>query len=335
VRFYAFILAMLTGGLAFAQSDAGSPPALRIHMLALLPSAPGRIGMDYLGYEPRTNQVWVPGANTGRVFVVDGETEAVRSVEGFPTREKDGRVLGPTSVTFGPGHAFIGNRADASVCAVDLQTLQRRPCVTLPDTPDGLAYVASTKEVWATTPRSKALVILSPEKGLVVQARVQFDGEPEGYAVDDKRGRFYTNLEDKNETLAIDVRARKLAGRWPTGCSADGPRGMTVDARAGLLVVACTDRLVSFVLGPKPELRSSLETGAGVDNIDLAVESGTVFAAAGKAERLTRGHLAEDGTLSLTGQAHTSQGVRVVVVTASGKAFAGDGARGALWVSSP
>jgi DNA-binding beta-propeller fold protein YncE len=335
MRMYALLLATLTCAPAFAQPDAGSPPALSVHALPLLPSAPGRIGMDYLGYEAGTNQVWAPGANTGRVFVVDGTTEAVRTVEGFPTREQNGRVLGPTSVTFGPGRAFIGNRADASVCAVDLQTLKRGPCITLPDSPDGLAYVSSTKEVWATTPRSKSLVILATEKGLAVAARIELDGEPEGYAVDTSRGRFYTNLEDKNETLAIDVRARTVVGRWPTGCSADGPRGLTLDGRSGVLVVACTDRLVSFVLGPKPEARGSLETGAGVDNIDLAPQSGTVFAAAGKAQRLTRGHLAQDGTLSLTGQAHTSEGVRVVVVTASGKAFAADLAHGALWVAAP
>ncbi len=337
MRAFALLLAALTGApaSAFAQTDAGSLEKLRVHTLPLLPSAPGRIGMDYLGYEPGTNQVWAPGANTGRVFVVDGTSEAIRTVQGFPTREQDGRVLGPTSVAFGPGSAFIGNRADNSVCAVELQTLKRGACVILPDMPDGLAYVPSTKEVWATTPRSKSLLVLSTEKGLAIAARVQLDGEPEGYAVDSGAGRFYTNLEDKNETLAIDVRARTVAGRWPTGCSAEGPRGMALDGRSGVLVVACTDRLVSFVLAPKPESRGSLLTGAGVDNIDLAPTSGTVFAAAGKAQLLTRGRLAKDGTLTLTGQAHTSQGVRVVVVTTSGKAFAADGAQGALWVTSP
>ena len=262
-------------------------------------------------------------------------SEAVRTVEGFPTREQNGRVLGPTSVTFGPGRAFIGNRADNSVCEVDLQTLKRGACATLPDMPDGLAYVASTREVWATTPRSKSLVVLSTDKGLTTTARIPLDGEPEGYAVDASGGRFYTNLEDKNETLAIDVRSRTVSGRWPTGCNADGPRGLALDGHSGVLVVACTDRLVSFVLAPKPQPRGALLTGVGVDNIDLAPTSGTVFAAAGKAQLLTRGRLAQDGTLSLTGQAHTSQGVRVVVVTASGKAFAADGAQGALWVTSP
>jgi len=335
MRAFLFLLATLTSALTLAAPDAGGLPALGVHPLPLLPSAPGRIGMDYLGYEPSTNQVWIPGANTGRVFVVDGTTESIRTMEGFPTREKDGRVLGPTSVAFGPGQAFIGNRADASVCAVDLRTLQRGACVTLGDAPDGLAYVPTTDEVWATTPHSKAIVIIAAKKGLAVTGTMQLDGQPEGYAVDAARGRFYTNLEDRNETLAIDVRARTVAARWPTGCGTDGPRGMALDTVAGLLVVACTDRLLSFVLSPTPRPQGSVETGVGVDNIDFAPRGSTLFAAAGKAELLTRVHLAPDGTLRATGTAHTAPGVRVVVVTAAGKAFAADLNAGQLWVSGP
>jgi len=327
---------LLTSAGALSQSDASSPPALALHPLVLQPGSPGRVGMDYLGYESSTNQVWVPGGNTGRVFVIDATAETIRTVEGFPTKEKEGRVLGPTSVTFGPGRAFIGNRADASVCAVDLRTLQRGECVALPEAPDGLAYVATTDEVWATTPRSRSLVILSAAKhGLPIAGKIQLPGEPEGYAVDATAGRFFTNLEDRNETVALDVRTRSLAGHWPTTCSADGPRGMALDAAHGLLVVACTDRLVSFALNPKPERRGSVETGLGVDNIDFATTTGAVFAAAGKAERLTRAQLLPDGLLRATGQAHTSPGVRVVVVTPAGKAFAADAAGGQLWVASP
>jgi DNA-binding beta-propeller fold protein YncE len=335
MRAYVITVFLFVSAAGLGEPDAGSAPPLSLHALPLLPGAPGRIGMDYLGYETGTNQVWVPGANTGRVFVVDAKTEAIRTVEGFPTLEKDGRVLGPTSVTFGPGQAFIGNRSDFSVCAVDLQTLKRGACVTLPDSPDGLAYVATTGEVWATTPRSKSVVVLAAQKGLSIAGRIQLDGGPEGYAVDAAKGRFYTNLEDKDETLALDVRTRAVVARWPTGCGADGPRGMALDGAGAVLVVACTERLVSFTLAPKAAPRGTLATGAGVDNIGVAPGLQTVFAAAGKAQQLTRAHLAPDGTLTATGQAHTSAGVRVVVVTATGKAFAADGSGGQLWVTGP
>ena len=110
---------------------------------------------------------------------------------------------------------------------------------------------------------------------------------------------------------------------------------MTLDAAHGVLVVACTDRLVSFSLSPGPERRGSVETGLGVDNIDFAAKTGAVYAAAGKAERLTRAQLQPDGVLHATGEAHTAPGVRVVVVTPAGKAFAADSAGGQLWVTGP
>src|SRR5262249_59730123 len=78
----------------------------------------GRVVMDYLGYDAEKDRVWAPGGNTGKVFVVDAATGAVHAVDGFATRERDGRLLGPSSVTFGPVSAYVGNRAHNSVCAV-------------------------------------------------------------------------------------------------------------------------------------------------------------------------------------------------------------------------
>jgi len=326
----------LTSAMALAQPDAGSSPTLPIHALRLMPNAPGGIAMDYLGYEPVTNQVWVPGANTGRIFVIDATTEAIRTIEGFTTVQKDGRQLGPTSVTFGPGRAFIGNRADSSVCAVDLKTLKRTECVALPEAPDGLAYIPTTDEVWATEPHGNSVAILSVSKqGLPIAGHIVLPGEPEGYAVDAAHERFYTNLEDKNVTLELDVRARATVNHWPTTCNANGPRGMTIDAANGVLVIACTDKLVSFTLAPSAEARGSLDTGLGLDNIDLAPKLGVLFAAAGKAARLTRAQVLPSGELRQAGQAQTASGVRVVVVSSAGKAFAADPSGGQLWVAGP
>ena len=49
--------------------------------------------------------------------------------------------------------------------------------------PDGLAYVAERSEVWVTTPRDKSIRILDA-KTLAEKAKLTFDGNPEGFAVD-------------------------------------------------------------------------------------------------------------------------------------------------------
>ncbi len=321
---------------ALAEATA-QPSASPAHAVSLLGrAADGGVSMDYLGYEATTDTVWAPGGNTGRVFVVDAQSEQVQVVEGFPTREVKGRVVGPSSVTFAPHAAYVGNRADASVCAVDLSTRKRAACVTLDVPPDGLAYVGATKEVWATLPRSKSIAVLAASvSGLSEKVRVQLDGVPEGYAVDLRRGRFYTNLEDKDETLALDLTTRAVVARWKTGCGGKGPRGLALDAESGLLFVACTDGFVGLLLERNGFQVAGLVTGAGVDNPDILPGPKRLFAASGGTGMLSFVAYDDQGRLRLLRRLATAPGVRVVVADKRGKAFAADSAAGCLWVAGP
>lgn len=292
--------------------------------------------MDYLGYEPGTDTVWAPGGNTGKVFVLDAESEQVHAVEGFATKEANGRMLGPSSVTFGPRTAYVGNRADGSVCAVDIASRRKQACLTLDVPPDGLAYVASSKEVWATQPRSKSIALLAvSQTGLSARATVKVDGQPEGFAVDLQRARFYTNLEDKDETLAIDLATHAVAARWKTGCGAKGPRGLALDAARGLLFVACTDGFVALLLEKPGAQLAGLVVGPGVDNPDIVPPLKRLFAAAGGAGTLSFVGYDDSGRLHLLRRLNTAPGVRVVVADKRGKAFAADSAGGRIWIAGP
>jgi len=317
---------------AFAQPSSAAP-----HPVSLLgPGATGPVVMDYLGYEPATDTVWAPGGNTGKVFVLDAESEQVQAVDGFPTREANGRQLGPSSVTFGPRTAYVGNRADGAVCAVDVSSRRRRECLKLEVPPDGLAYVASSKEVWATQPRSNSIAVLAAtESGLTARATVKVDGVPEGFAVDLQRARFYTNLQDKDETLAIDLATRQVAARWKTGCGAKGPRGLALDAARGLLFVACTDGFVGLLLDKGGAQLAGLVVGPGVDNPDIVPSMKRLLAAAGGAGTLSFVGYEDTGRLQLLRRLVTAPGVRVVVADKRGKAFAADSAGGRIWIAGP
>ena len=97
---------------------------------------------DYLAVDPASHRVWVPAGNRGAVYVFDAQAKSYATVSGFPTAPMGKRVMGPTSVTIGPAAAYVGNRADSKVCAVDRTSLKLGACVTLPSMPDGLAFVA-------------------------------------------------------------------------------------------------------------------------------------------------------------------------------------------------
>src|SRR5207253_9705962 len=93
--------------------------------------------------------------------------------------------------------------------------------------PDGVVYVAATRELWITT-GAPPLGIASADKSIQVfdasdpcqlkpKTKIPLNGSAEGYAVDNQRGLFYTNIEETGRTAAIDVRSHKVIARWDPG----------------------------------------------------------------------------------------------------------------------
>lgn len=293
--------------------------------LALPGGTAAGISMDYIAFDARTGSVWVPG-NNGTVYVIDAANGKIREVKGFPTNEvtvRDRkRLLGPSSVTFGDGKVYIGNRADSSVCTVDPKTLKREKCQTLTSMPDGLAYVAPTKEVWVTTPRDKTIRILDAAT-LKEKATLTFDGNPEGFAVDAKRHRFYTNLEDKDRTLAIDLTSHKTVATWNPACGEDGPHGLRVDEKSGHLFVACNAKLEVLNAGGDGAVISSIDTANGVDDFDYA--SGLLYAGGARDAKLTIARVDAAGHLSLVANVPTAPGARNPAIVKGGDVYLAHG----------
>jgi len=295
--------------------------------------APAPVIMDYLAAEGA--QVWVPAGNTGKVFVLDGPGKPFRTIDGFATQKgRNDRLMGPSSVTIGDGVAYVGNRGDSTICAFDRGSLEKKSCAKVPSMPDGTFWVAPTREVWVTTPRDKSLHVLDAGGPLKVVAKIELPGEPEGYAVDAIKGIVYTNLEDKDRTLAIDAKSRKVVATFEPKCGEAGPRGIALDTKRGLLLVACTDGVQ--VLDAKTGARKGrIDTGKGVDNIDYLPAKKRLYVSTGQAEKLTIAEAGDDGSLREIASGPVGKGSRVVVVAEDGTAYAADSQGGALWVVKP
>ena len=291
------------------------------------------IYMDYIAFDPVTRAVWVPAGNTGAIDVIDPSNGKVQQITGFPTAEMGSgnrkRVVGPSSVTIGTGTVYVGNRADTSVCAFDERTLTRGACHRLDSMPDGLAYVAATKEVWVTTPRDKSIRILDA-KTLDEKAKLTFDGNPEGFAVDGKRNRFYTNLEDKDRTLAIDLKSHQTVATWKPACGEEGPHGLRIDERRGHLFVACSARAEVLDAAHDGAVLSSVDTGDGVDDIDYAPTSHLLYVGAARAAKLTVASDDSNGKLSVVTTVATHTGARNPAVTNDGTVYLAHSGLGSL-----
>src|SRR6202049_4038205 len=274
------IAATVVGIVVMAMSaeaqDARAASNYTVRTLPVPDNGTGDVSMDYIAFDPTTNSLWVPGGSTGAVDVGDVPTDKVRQIPNLPTSQVQARggtrVLGPSGVSIGDGVVYIGNRGGSEVCAFNSRTLARVTCQHLDSTPDGVAYVAPTKEVWVTTPGEQGIRILDATT-LAQKTKLTFPGNPEGYAVDAKRGRFYTNLEDKDRTVAIDLKSHQTVATWNPACGGGGPHGLALDEAAGHLFIGCDALAEVMNVGGDGAVLSKVDTGGGGD--DIHYESAT------------------------------------------------------------
>lgn len=309
---------------ALSGCGGSTPPvATAASHLALPGGGPDGVAIDYILYDARTQTVWVPAGNTGAVDVVDVATDHIAQVTGFTTQqmERKGRkrTVGPSSVTLGePGTVYIGSRGDFSICTIDEKTLTKGTCGTIDSMPDGIVYVAKTHEVWVTAPRDQSIRILDATT-LVQKARLPFDGEPEGFAVDATRNRFYTNLEDKDRTLAIALDSHATVATWEPHCGEDGPHGLRLVEPEGHLLVACSAEVHDLDVATGA-LAGKVAVGDGVDDLDFDPASRLVYAAGAKAASVAILALATTGALSAQRTVPTGDGARNCAI-ANGKIY--------------
>jgi hypothetical protein len=235
-------------------------------------------------------------------------------------------MMGPSAVSIGDGFAYVGNRASAEICPIDLASLKPGKCIKLPSSTDGVAYVASAREVWVTTPSDQSIVVLDASKpgALKVKTTIKLEGGPEGYASDDSRGLFFTNLEDKNKTVVIDVKTHKPKATWNLSCGSDGPRGVAADVGRGFVYVACTDHVLVLDGGHDGAELGKVDTGGGVDNIDWLESRHLLYAAGGKGARLTIARVDDKGQPTVVATGASTVGARNGVADASGNAYVAD-----------
>ena len=309
---------------AAPHDSSGQGANYSVRSIPLPDKGAGDVSMDYIAYDPSTNSIWVPGGNTAAVDVVDVATGKVRQIPNFPTKEVDfrggKRTLGPTAVSIGEGANYIGNRGDSSVCSFNATSLERGGCAHFDSMTDAVVYVAPTKEVWVTTPGDKGIRIVDA-KTMEQKEKLTYEGNPEGFAVDAAHGRFYTNLEDKDRSLAIDLKTHKTLANWAPSCGPEGPHGLGVDSKAGLLFVACSTLVEVLDAGHDGAILSKVDTGDGVDDIYYSPATHLLYVGAAKAAKLTIARADDKGHLSVVATVPTRDGARNGVLDKNGNLY--------------
>ena len=299
-----------------------------------LPGGDGGIGFDDLGFAPALGKLLVPAGRTGNLDLIDPASRQITPIGGFSSQGsfEKGHGEGTTSADYGRGLIFATDRTAKQLVVVDPATRAVVARTGLAGSPDYVRWVAPTGEIWVTQPDSDRVEIFSlPASGAPVRAHKEFvatPGGPESLVIDAPRGRAYTHLW-KATTLAIDLKTRTIAARWPNRCV--GSRGIALDAQRGLLFAGCAEgKAVVLDLLHDGAVRDTRSAGAGVDIIDYNPRLGHLYLPGVTSETMAVLGVSRAGKLSLLATVKTARAAHCVAADDHHQAWVCDPGRGRL-----
>jgi len=117
------------------------------------------------------------------------------------------------------------------------------------------------------------------------------------------------NLEDKDQTLAIDLKTHATVATWPTTCGEEGGHGISLDPDAGFLFVACSTRSeVMDVATTARSCRASIPATAST--ISTTWPRPTLYVASSRQLALTVAKVGPAGELTSIAVVPTVMGAR-------------------------
>jgi YVTN family beta-propeller protein len=200
-------------------------------------TVPGTGGWDYVTVDEAGRRVYI--AHATQVEVLNADTfELVGTIP---------NVAGAHGVAvaseFGRGYATEG-KADA-VVMFDLKTLKPLGEIKVGKKPDAIIYDPGSKHVFAMNGDSDNTTVIDPADGKVV-GTIALGGGPE-FAAADGKGNLYVNLEEKGDTVHVDLNSMKAVHSWPLAPCAT-PTAMAFDPAARRLFVGCRGGKMMTVL---------------------------------------------------------------------------------------
>ncbi len=263
----------------------------------------GEGGWDLLDVDPQAHRLYV--TRPDRVQVIDTE-------KGTLLGEVKG-LDGGHGVAVVPelNHGFATSGKTGTVIVFDLQTFKAvgEP-VKVGQKPDAITYEPLTRHVFVFNGDGNDTSVIDAATAKVV-ATIPLGGAPE-LAVSDGKGTLFVNLEDKSETLAIDVQTNAVVHRWPLA-PGDAPTGLALDPARRRLYAACHNEQMMVLDADSGKVLAALGTGKGVDGCAFDPATGFAFAPCGDGT-LTVAKEEPAGTFRVVEQVKTRQSARTMAL---------------------
>jgi DNA-binding beta-propeller fold protein YncE len=231
----------------------------------------GEGGWDYLTVDPQTHRLYVPRST--HTMVIDPESG--KTIADIPGQKRAHGV----AVVPQAGRGFISDGGgDGAVVIFDLKTNAVLGTIAAQPDADGIIFDPASGRILVVSGDKGALMTLKPDvdpKTGKLDPPIELGGKPEFLAADGK-GNAYINLVDKNEVIAVDLKARKVTARWSVA-PGGSPVGMSMDTKKRLLFIGCRNPQKLIVMSANDgKILAALPIGAGVDA--TKIDGGLAFA---------------------------------------------------------
>ena len=264
---------------------------------------PGR--WDYASVDPTAHRLYLTrSTHTQAVDLTTGKV-----VLDVPGQKRSHGAVAVPSV----GRGYITDGGAGTIVVFDLKTGDVLANVAAADDADGEVYDAGTNKVLATCGDAGKLAVLDAgaDPKTAHADTVDLGGKPEFLAADGK-GMAYANINDKNEVVAVDLKAMKVTARYPLG-GGTSPAGLAIDAEHGRLFVGCHNKKLVVMATADGKVLAELPIGTGNDACAFDPATGEAFASEGDGT-LTVAKETSPGQFEVTQTVQTPRGARTCAV---------------------
>ena len=259
---------------AAEENLANAPSAYRV-LKAVEVGGEGR--WDYLTVDEIGHRLFVPRSN--RVTVLDLASDDLRQIGEIASTDGVHGVAIASKI----GRGFTSNGKDNTSTIFDLNTLKPLASVHTGDGPDAIVFDPATNNVFVINHKGGTITAYDGNADIaqpVKTTEIAIGGTLE-YAAVDGAGHLYVNIEDKNQTVAINTREMKVAARWPLG-EGEEPTGMAIDSGKALLFVTCHNSKIVVLDSRSGKIVSTLPIGKNVDGCAFDAQRELAFSSNGE-----------------------------------------------------
>ena len=257
-------------GLAHAQAT-GPYQVQKIQLVG------GDGGFDYVTADPDGRNLFVARSGaSGHIGVFNLDTLAqVGDIAGASAHG--------AAVDTSTGHGFATSKP---ITMFDAKTFAVIKKIDVDGNPDGYLNDAYNHRFYVLSHSAPNITVIDDKDGSIL-GTIDIGGAPE-QAATDGHGRIYVDIVDKAAIAVIDADAMKLLGKYDVSSRGSGCAGLALDAKNGILFVACRDKSNMVILSAADgHIITDLPTGAGCDGVTFNPATMEAFSSQG------------DGTLTI------------------------------------